>query len=920
MNVSIPLTHLYWFELPWKVLRGKNEEEKKIYITNLLKQLTSSPLCVAVAIENSIVPLYQDEVVLFLILNPTSLFLSNVNVIFNQFNGYPMYNIDDLTICINWFKNYKGSRSFVVDQVDNWITLKIPAKVDAEVDAKVHAKWQAKWDAKWQAKWDEETKASDARLQKALTHWQSQQKIKLAKKDAIIQALKAEKIKALQAVLQEKKDTVQSHKELKRIQAENVACYERLRASESTLHLVKSRLESTKMMHQESVETLQSKFNEERDSLTTQLEDAKKELKVVQENINNRSKTLREDKLNLEHTIKDQRSQLKKLNSNQKMLDRVKEHFTKKKCVTQVEDVLSLLEVGKKQGWDIHTMRDMFSELKKMKNTTEVRTAFRTYKQFYPIVKDVTSVQLEQYLEAMLKLIRTVGKENIHEKLDDVLFAHGFFQGKSIRKGIKLLQEQTDKNIKLIQGYDEVLSQVQQNDGTANDVLEQMETYFGTTDDIAEKVRLLLDEKQDQASMINVNVMVNDFFQGEEKDKQLKTFFEAHDNETREFNCMKVKLYAYHALLTPLLNAFGNSEWIKQLNTVVVNEMDHDELRTLGEYMARHHVFLPPGIQSDSTLHTREKEDFLVATNIDSFYHVWDNSLRKIVQGLSISWNSVGNHVHPKPFPPRVVRVSSLSGDVRVAMEIEGSVWQAQQNLATANQIDAPSDIILWDKNLKPMDMHERVPSDVVWVNCVVPTCRTGDFILVKMADSLYVSLFVHHCKENRIHAYNVREDFGAHQTIELSNYCTYPMKHCLEWCYFHDMGNDDTKFVFNMEDHVIEIIARIQRGNEADGLLPLIQGLVSDELLKHAFDFEKIEKTKVYLQIYDSEGKHLKIKVSVSKQFKDIYQYVSEHLDLPIDALELRTESYTKINGGDTPQTIGMNGGTSVRVSLIKK
>ena len=911
MNVSIPLTHLYWFELPWNYLKGKNKKEKKKYTSILLKQLYSSPLCVA--IENSIVPLYQDEVVLFLILKPTSLFLSNVNVIFRQFNGYPMYHIDNLTICINWIKNYQGDRSFVVDQVDNWITLKIPAKVDAEVNAKVHAKWQAKWDAKWQAKLDEETKASDARLQEALTHWQSQQKIKLAKKDAIIQALKAEKKKALQAVQQEKKD---SKKEVKRIHAENVACYKKLRASESTVHLLKSRLETTKTLHQESLQSLQTKFNHERASLTTQLQDAKKELKVVQENINNRSKKLREDKLNLEKTIKDQRSQLKKLNSNQKMLDRVKEHFTKKKCLIQVEDVLSLLDGGKQQGWDVDTMQTIFL----MKSPKEVRTAFRTYKQFYPIVKDVTSVQLEQYLEAMLKLMHTFGKENIHEKLDDVLFAHGFFQGKSIRKGIKLLQEQTDKNIKIIQGYDEVLSQVQQNDGTANDVLEQMETYFGTIDDIAEKVRLLLDEKQDQASMINVNVMVNDFFQGEEKDKQLKTFFEAHDTETREFNCMKVKMFAYHALLTPLLNAFGNSEWIKQLNTVMVNEMDHDELRTLGEYMARHHVFLPPGIQSDGTLHTREKEDFLVATNIDSFYHVWDNSLRKIVQGLSISWNSVGNHVYPKPFLRRVVRVSSLSGDVRVAMEIEGSVWQAQQNLATANQIDAPSDVILWDKELKQMDMHDRVPSEVVWVNCVIPTCRTGDFILVKMADSLYVSLFVHHCKENRIHAYNVREDFGAHQTIELSNYCSYPMKHCLEWCYLHDMGKDDTKFVFNMKDHVIEVIARIQRGNEADGLLPLIQGLVSDELLKHGFDFEKIEKTKVYLQIYDSEGKHLKIKVSVSKQFKDIYQYVSEHLDLPIDALELRTESYTKINGGDTPQTIGMNGGTSVRVSLIKK
>ena len=131
MNVSIPLTHLYWFELSWKVLQGKNKNEKKKYTTVLLKQLYSSPHCVA--IENSIVPLYHDKEVLFLILKPTSLFLNHVNMIFMQFGSYPMYNIDNLTICINWFKNYQGSRSFVLDEVDNWITLQVPGKVDALV-------------------------------------------------------------------------------------------------------------------------------------------------------------------------------------------------------------------------------------------------------------------------------------------------------------------------------------------------------------------------------------------------------------------------------------------------------------------------------------------------------------------------------------------------------------------------------------------------------------------------------------------------------------------------------------------------------------------------------------------------------------------------------------------------------------------
>ena len=838
MNKSIPLTHLYWFELPWDCLSGDKKKEKKKHASTIVKQLSSWPHCVA--LEGSIVSLYQDNGVLFLILKPTSLFLNNVNMSYMQYGVYPMYNIDNLTICINWFKNYQGPRSFVVDQVDNWITLRVPGK---PVNAK-------EIEAKWKAKMATMTKASDLRLQEALKHWQNhlegEKETKLAEKDAHIQQLEEakklltltckQKSQALQAVQQGKNNTMEMKKELKRVKAENVVCHQELRASETMVALMKSQLEKQKKLHEESTQTLQKEFQEERVSLTTQLDEVRQELNLYQESMSERTKKSREDKVKLEKTIKEQRQQLKKLNTKQKMLDQVQHHLSKKKCVTRLEDVLSLLDFGKKQGWDIRTMQNMLHELKKMKTSKEVHTAVRTYEQFYPIIKDVTTVQLQQYMEAMLKLIRTFGKENIHQQLDDVLFAHGVFNGKSIREGIKGLKKENEDNIKIIQGYDEVLTQIQRNDGTANAVMEKMEKYFGDKDNLEEKVQLLLDEKQDQASMIKVNALVNDFFKGEDKDKQLESFFESYDKSTHEVSSIKVKLYAYQHLVAPLMKEFGNSDWGKRLDTIAITDMDDDKLHALSAYMVNHYVFLPPGIQCDS-LHTRTKEDFIVATNIDSFYHVWDLSMRKIIHGLKASWEPVGNHVHPKSFEKRLVCVHSYDREVRFAMEVAGSVWVAQQAIAEARNIEAASDVMLVDNEWKQVEMHSQVPSEVVWVNSMSPTCRKGDFILVNKGNNEFSSLFVHYVSNNRIHGYNIRENVGAHETIPLSEYSCYPIDNALEWCYLHDMDQSKTTFVFNLEEHVGEVKKRIQEGKKK--MHALIEGLVSDEMLKHAYEFE---------------------------------------------------------------------------------
>ena len=65
-----------------------------------------------------------------------------------------------------------------------------------------------------------------------------------------------------------------------------------------------------------------------------------------------------------------------------------------------------------------------------------------------------------------------------------------------------------------------MLTQIQRNDGTANAVMERWRSILGIK--TTSRKRLLLDEKQDQASMIKVNALVNDFFKGEDKDKQLE--------------------------------------------------------------------------------------------------------------------------------------------------------------------------------------------------------------------------------------------------------------------------------------------------------------------------------------------------------------------------------------------------------------
>ena len=190
----------------------------------------------------------------------------------------------------------------------------------------------------------------------------------------------------------------------------------------------------------------------------------------------------------------------------------------------------------------------------------------------------------------------------------------------------------------------------------------------------------------------------------------------------------------------------------------------------------------------------------------------------------------VGNHVHPKSFEKRLV-CALVRSRVRFAMEVAGSVWVAQQAIVEARNIEEREDVVV-DNEWKQVEMHSQVPSEVVWVNSMSQLVEV--ILFGNKGNNEFSSLFVHYVSNNRIHGYNI--SVGAHETIPLSEY-SLPHENAFEWCYLHDMDQSKTTFVFNLEEHVGEVKKRIQEGKKK--MHALIEGLVSDEMLKHAYEFE---------------------------------------------------------------------------------
>lgn len=548
--------------------------------------------------------------------------------------------------------------------------------------------------------------------------------------------------------------------------------------------------------------------------------------------------------------MKEQQTRLKKLNSKQKLLDQVQQAFRKKNVKVQVQDMLGILTVLPSQK--LTSIAGLCKVLSKYTSgpdmVSKVKEVVRIYELFVPVVKQVSTKQLQRYMEAMLTLINLVGrKDDIQVLLNDITFACDAFGGENIREGIKKLQ----KKVSVLQGvyetqkhvlkeYQDTITTFETTLDTRNAVYDRLTEHFDTASNLEENLETLLSRETNAGEMIAIYNIVREHFPLDNVQSAL-TFHltEAH----HIFQCSRIELHAYRTLLAPILDMYENNTWKNEIVQLQKDEWVEETYRCCGEYVAINKLLLPK-VQF-KTLQTPFQEDYTITKQTAAFAQAWIVFLQR----AATTWKKLPSPVAPTLTLPsntvsKVCWVYDMETNVCIGgfeLSVDARVSHLQASVALQKKI-APSQVYLFTAQKKPLHMDTLIPQ--THIHAMLPRvpicCTVGDFIVVKVSVTEWQTLFVFHCDSNIICAYNIRESYGAQERITLGSHTTCGSNDdmvVLSWKYVHEFyKNEDDLLVMNMGDHVDAVVARI-KGGTLTGIKPLIHGLVHDDLYRRAFE-----------------------------------------------------------------------------------